>query len=72
MNPQDLRKGMLIALEHVSNHLKKISVKVKSKEDLIKVATISANNDHNIGKLIADIIEKIEPEGSINVQRGKL
>ena len=71
MNPQDLRKGMLIALEHVSNYLKKISVKVKTKEDLIKVATISANNDHNIGKLIADIMEKIGPEGSINVQSGK-
>ena len=60
MNPQDLRKGMLIVLEHVSNYLKKISVKVKTKEDLIKVATISANNDHNIGKLITDIMEKLD------------
>ncbi len=71
MNPQDLRKGMLIALDNICNYLKKISVKVKTKEDIIKVATISANNDSEIGKLIADIMEKIGPEGSINVQSGK-
>ena len=71
MNPQDLRKGMLIALDNICNYLKKISVKVKTKEDIVKVATISANNDSEIGKLIADIMEKIGPEGSINVQNGK-
>ena len=71
MNPQDLRKGMLIALDNICNYLKNISVKVKTKEDIIKVATISANNDSEIGKLIADIMEKIGPEGSINVQSGK-
>ena len=71
MNPMDVRKGMVLAAEKVEEYLKKISKKVKTKEDLVRVATISANNDSEIGQLIGDILEKIGKEGSINVQSGK-
>ena len=71
MNPMDIRKGMLIAVEKVEEYLKKKSISIKTKEDLEKVATISANNDPETGKLIADILYKIGPEGTINVQNGK-
>ena len=71
MNPMDIRRGMLLAVEKIEEYLKKRSISIKTKEDLVKVATISANNDPEIGKLIADILSKIGPEGSINVQTGK-
>ncbi|MCQ2818911.1 MAG: chaperonin GroEL [archaeon] len=71
MNPMDVRKGMVYAAEKVEEYLKKISKKVKTKEDLIRVATISANNDREIGQLIGNILERIGNEGSINVQNGK-
>lgn len=71
MNPMDVRRGMLIALDEVDEYLKQKSIKVSTKEDLAKVAMISANNDKAIGDLIANILDKIGPEGSINVQTGK-
>lgn len=71
MNPMDLRRGMLLAAEAVEAHLKKRSIRISTKEDLIKVASISANNDTATGRLIAEILSKIGAEGSINVQTGK-
>lgn len=71
MNPMDVRKGMNIAAEAVEKYLKKRSIKIASKDELIKVATISANNDKDIGILIGEILEKIGNEGNINVQTGR-
>ena len=71
MNPMDLRRGMLLAAEAVEAYLKKRSIRISTKEDLIKVASISANNDTATGSLIAEILSKIGAEGSINVQTGK-
>ena len=71
MNPMEIKKGMLIALEEVKKYLGKISRKILTKQDICKVATISANNDREIGEIIANIIEKVGIDGSINVENGK-
>jgi chaperonin GroEL len=71
MNPMDIRRGMMIAVDRVEEYLKKISKKISSKEDLAHVASISANNDKQLGELIATIMNKVGPEGTINVQTGR-
>lgn len=71
MNPMDIRRGMMIAVEKIEEYLKTISKKVTTQEDLAHVATISANNEKQIGDLIAGIMHKVGPEGTINVQIGK-
>ena len=70
MNPRETRKGMLSALKEINNYLKSHSIPIKNKEDLIKVATISANNDNEIGKLIGETFNKIGIDGTINVING--
>jgi chaperonin GroEL len=71
MNPMDIRRGMMIAVEKIEEYLYKISTKITSKEDLARVATISANDDKQIGELIATVMHKVGAEGTINVQTGK-
>ena len=71
MNPSEIRKGLFTALDKVKEYLKKNSIEIKSKNDLERVATISANNDSKIGKMIADIVYKIGVDGTVNVQNGK-
>lgn len=71
MNPMGIRKGMIAAVEKVEEYLKKISKPIKSNEDIKKVATISANNDLEIGSLISSILDKVGREGTINVQTGR-
>lgn len=71
MNPMDIRRGMMVAVEKVEEYLRQRSTKITTKEDLARVATISANNDKQIGELIAEIMYKVGPEGTINVQTGK-
>ena len=71
MNPMDVRRGMVMAAEKIEEYLKKTSLKLSKKEDLANVATISANNDPVIGNLIATIMDKVGPDGTINVQDGK-
>jgi chaperonin GroEL len=70
-NPEDLRRGMQKATEIVADELKKLTKVVDSKEEIEQVATISANSDVEIGKLIAHAMEKIGKEGVILVQDGK-
>lgn len=71
MNPMDLRRGIQLAVNAISDYLKKVSIKVSDKESINSVATISANNDTHIGGLIASIFHKIGREGTITVQDGK-
>lgn len=70
-NPVDVKKGMDTATEKVVDYLKSKSTEVKTKERITQVATISANNDEIIGKLIADAMEKVGNEGVITVEDGK-
>ena len=71
MNPMDIKKGMLHALKIVEKYLENNSRKIITKDDIKKVATISANNDKEIGQMIADVIERVGVDGSISVENGK-
>jgi len=71
-NPMDLKRGIDKAVESVIGELKKISREVGDDNSKIEqVATISANNDSNIGKLIAQAMAKVKKEGVITVEEAK-
>ena len=70
-NPIEVRKGIEKASETVVAFLKEKSVDVNEKEKIAQVATISANNDEVIGKLIADAMEKVGNSGVITVEEAK-
>ena len=70
-NPIDVKKGIEQATKKVIEILKKHSTEVKSKEKVAQVATISANNDEEIGTLIADAMEKVGHAGVITVEEAK-
>jgi chaperonin GroEL len=70
-NPLDVKKGIEIATEKVVSYLKNKSVEVRGKEKIIQVATISANNDDEIGNLISDSMEKVGYNGVITVEDSK-
>ncbi|AKB53529.1 MULTISPECIES: chaperonin GroEL [Methanosarcina] len=70
-NPIDVKKGIEIATEKVVGYLKSKSSEVKGKEKIVQVATVSANNDEEIGNLIADAMEKVGYNGVITVEDSK-
>jgi chaperonin GroEL len=71
-NPMDLKRGIDKAVIAVVEHLKKISKEVGNDNKMIEqVATISANNDATIGKLIAEAMAKVGNEGVITVEEAK-
>jgi chaperonin GroEL len=71
-NPMDLKRGIDQAVIAVVEQLKKMSQKVGDDNKKIEqVATISANNDHFIGKLIAEAMQKVKKEGVITVEEAK-
>jgi chaperonin GroEL len=71
-NPMDLKRGIDKAVEAVIAHLKKQSKTVSDSDNQIEqVATISANNDSTIGKLIAEAMGKVKKEGVITVEEAK-
>ena len=71
MNPMDLRRGIMLAVDSVVESLATLSEKVESKERITQVATISANSEREIGELIADAMERVGKEGVITVNDGK-
>jgi chaperonin GroEL len=71
MNPMDLKRGMDAAVSHVVEFLASKSTPITSTEEIAQVATISANNDADIGGLIAKGMEKVGKEGVITVQDGR-
>ncbi len=71
-NPMDLKRGIDKAVARVVENLKEMSVQVGEENKKIEqVATISANNDTEIGKLIAQAMEKVKKEGVITVEEAK-
>jgi chaperonin GroEL len=71
-NPMDLKRGIDLAVARVAESLKSISKEVGDDNSKIEqVATISANNDKAIGKLIAEAMEKVKKEGVITVEEAK-
>src|SRR5881394_2472676 len=71
VNPVLIQRGILKASEVAAEAIKKLSRPVKGREDYKRVATISANGDELIGKLMADAMEKVGREGVITVDEGK-
>jgi len=71
INPMDLRKGITTDVDSVVAWLKNQSHKISSREEIQQVATISANGEVAIGKLIARAMDKVGKEGVITVQDGK-
>ena len=70
-NPMDLKRGIDKAVAAVVEHLKKQSKKIQSSQEIQQVATISANNDVEIGKMIADAMDKVGKDGVITVEEAK-
>ena len=72
ISPMSIKRGMDKAVELVVEQLKKISKPVKDKKDISQVATISANNDSDIGNIIAEAMDKVGKEGVITVEEAKV
>jgi chaperonin GroEL len=71
MNPMDLKRGIDIAVRAVIKDIEKRSKKVGSSAEVAQVGTISANGDANIGKMIAQAMQKVGNEGVITVEEAK-
>ena len=70
-NPMAVQQGISKAAEIVTKFIESVSVGVKGHEDIAKVATISANNDPEVGEILADAIDKVGKDGVIEVEEGK-
>src|SRR5687768_12025172 len=70
-NPMSLKRGIDKAVERVIEELKSISQETAGKKEIAQVGTISANNDEEIGNLIADAMEKVGKDGVITVEEAK-
>ncbi|MEP6921615.1 MAG: chaperonin GroEL [bacterium] len=70
-NPMSLQRGIQIATDKVVAELSRFSQKVKTKEDLTNVATVSANNDREIGQLISEAMEKVGKDGVVTVEESR-
>jgi len=70
-NPISLQRGIQKAVEAAVLHLDKIAKKVKDKEEIKQVATVSANWDEAIGEIIADAMDKVGKDGTITVEENK-
>jgi len=70
VDPMNIKKGLEKGLEAVVDHLKKNAKSISTKEETAQVATISANNDKELGNLIAEVIHKVGAEGVITVEEG--
>jgi chaperonin GroEL len=71
MNPMDLKRGIDKAVEAVVADLKKQSKPCSTSKEIAQVGSISANADENVGKIIADAMDKVGKEGVITVEDGK-
>lgn len=70
-NPMDLKRGMEKAVEAVIQDLTKRSKKVETSQEIAQVATVSANNDKEIGKIIAEAIDRVGKNGTVTVEEAK-
>ena len=70
-NPMDIKRGMDAAVEAVIKEIGKMAVKINGKEHIAQVATISANNDPEIGELLANAMEKVGNDGVITIEESK-
>lgn len=71
MNPMDLKRGIDKAVATIVEELKKLSKPCKTSKEIAQVGSISANSDADVGKIIADAMDKVGKEGVITVEDGK-
>jgi len=71
VNPMALKRGIDAAVAAVVEELKKMSLPTKGKKEIAQVGSISANNDKEIGDLIAEAMEKVGKDGVITVEEAK-
>ncbi len=71
VNPIHMKQGIEHAVADITEKLEKMSIKIKSKADMANVGSIAANNDREIGDLLADAMEKVGKDGVITVDEGK-
>jgi len=70
-NPMLMKRGMEKAVEDIVARLKTMKIDVKTKMDLENVASVASNNDREIGRIIAEAMEKVGKDGVITVEEGK-
>ncbi|MCU0846639.1 MAG: chaperonin GroEL [Spirochaetes bacterium] len=70
-NPMNIKRGIDKAVEAAVNHIKSAARDISDKKEIAQVASISANNDTEIGDLIADAMEKVGKDGVITVEEAK-
>jgi chaperonin GroEL len=70
-SPMALKRGIDKGVAVVVDELKKMSKSIKSKNEIVQVGTISANNDEMVGKLISEAMDKVGKEGVITVEEAK-
>ena len=71
VNPVHMKQGIERAVDDITDKLHNMSIKVKDKAAMANVATIAANNDREIGDLLASAMEKVGKDGVITVDEGK-
>ena len=70
-NPVQMKAGIEKAVEEITARLKEMSIPVKGKKEMAQVAAIAANNDMEIGELLAEAMDKVGKDGVITVDEGK-
>jgi chaperonin GroEL len=71
VNPVQMKAGIEKAVEEITAKLKSMSIPVKGKKEMAQVAAIAANNDMEIGELLAEAMDKVGKDGVITVDEGK-
>jgi chaperonin GroEL len=71
VNPIQMKQGIERAVEDITDKLAKMSIKIKDRDDMANVGSIAANNDPQIGNLLAEAMEKVGKDGVITVDEGK-
>ncbi|MAR10096.1 MAG: chaperonin GroEL [Blastopirellula sp.] len=71
VNPVQMKSGIEKAVADLTEKLEKMSIKIKTKEEMANVASIASNNDRGIGEILAEAMDKVGKDGVITVDEGK-
>src|SRR5690606_16669438 len=70
-NPMELKRGIDAGVEAIVGALDKLAKKVKGKEEIVQVGTVSANGNDEVGQMLASAMEKVGEEGVITIEEAK-
>ncbi|NGX51229.1 MAG: 60 kDa chaperonin [Chlamydiae bacterium] len=70
-NPMEIKRGIQLAVNALTEELKKMSKSIQNRNEIAQVATISSNNDKEIGEIIAKAMEQVGKDGTVTVEEGK-